>query len=80
MPLNDIKSAPLKGFTRNGQWQSANKIHTDEDNDILELSTLKTVPRDLRIRTTRIAHEGYQNITNTKPFIRPFIDLVSKHQ
>lgn len=61
MPLNDIKSAPLKGFSRNGQWHSANKIHADEDKDILELSTLKTLPRDLRIRTTRIAHEGYQN-------------------
>lgn len=44
MPLNDIKSAPLKGFTRNGQWHSANKIHANEDNDILEISTLKTLP------------------------------------
>lgn len=73
MPLNDIKSAPLKEFNRNGQWHSANKIHVDEDNDILELYGSQDP-------NNQIAHEGYQNITNTKPFIRPFKNLVSKHQ
>lgn len=98
MTLDEIKSAALMDktiqraieFTRNGQWHKINQIQADEDIDILELSTLRSIrdeltvhtdnillrgnriviPRNLRNRAIRIAHEGHQGITKTKSFIR----------
>ena len=97
MSLDEIKSATMSDktvqkaieFTRNGQWHKINQIEDDEI-DILELNTFRSLrdeltvhtdnillrgtrivmPKDLRIRAIKIAHEGHQGITKTKSFIR----------
>lgn len=60
-PLDKIKSAALMDktiqraieFTRNGQWHKINRIQADEDNDMVELSTLRSLRDELTVHTDK---------------------------